>query len=209
MADYRGKSRIDRRRRRSRSRSKDVRGGYKLITAEGFIFPIVDYGKLVSYADKMSISMKAYLDVMATESDAATARDAGLAISWDELANRALAAESYVVAFPDTPERKAIEIKYLNYLNMYLIGLNNTPIFDYDTFLILPEVKSQYEQMATTHAGTITGQLTKQLLSILDTTEGAVFAKSKNGEQTNIPAIQQFRDKINASVSSKLPASKN
>jgi hypothetical protein len=90
-----------------------------------------------------------------------------------------------------------------------LIGLNNTPIFDYDTFLIQPEVKSQYVQMATIHGGTITGQLTKELLSILDTTEGAVFTKSKNGEQTNIPAVQQFRDKLNATANSKLPASKN
>ncbi|WP_239614816.1 hypothetical protein [Cohnella mopanensis] len=186
-----------------------VAGGYKLETAEGFVFPVVDYGQLLTYADKLSISMKAYLDVMATESDSATASDGGLIISWDELASRTLAAESYVVTFPDTPERAAIEQRYLNYLTLYLIGLDNTPIFDYDTFIILPEVKKQYEQMAASHAGTITGQMAKGMLAILNESKGAVFTKDKNGEQVDIPEMKQFRDKIQSSARSKLPAGKN
>jgi hypothetical protein len=180
-----------------------IAGGYKLETAEGFVFPVIDYGQLVAYGDKLTISMKAYLDIMAAESDKASAKDAGLAITWDELASRTLAAESYVVTFPDTPERASVEQRYLNYLSMYLIGLNNTPIFDYDTFVILPEVKKQYEQMSASHAGTVTGQLTKEMLALLNDSKG------KNGEQTDIPALKQFRDKIESAARSKLPSSKN
>ncbi len=188
--------------------NQTLEGGYKLVTAEGFIFPIIDYGKLLSFGDKVTTAMKAYLNVMATESDAASASDGGLIITWDELASRTLAAESYVVTFPDSPERTKIENRYMNYLSMYLIGLNNTPIFDFETFVLLPEVKSQYEQMAASHAGTITGQLTMEMLGVVNESKGSVFVKGKNGEQEDIPAMKQFRDKIESAARSKLPAGK-
>jgi hypothetical protein len=181
-------------------------GGYKLETTEGYIFPIVDYGQLLSFEDQVSIPMKSYLDLMATESDNASAGDGGLLISWDELASRTLASESYVVNFPDSPERSKVEDRFINYLTMYLIGLNNTPIFDYETFILLPDVKKQYEQMVASHSGTVTGQLVKQMLDILGKSGDAVFIKSKNGEQTDIPAVKQFRDQFKTAARSKLPA---
>ncbi|TVX98264.1 hypothetical protein [Cohnella terricola] len=185
-----------------------IAGGYKLETAEGFYFPVVDYGKLLSFGDKVSIAMKAYLDLMGTESDAPTAKDAGLVITWDELASRTLAAESYIVTFPDTAERAKVEDRYHNYLSMYLVGLNNTPIFDYDTFAVLPDVKKQYEQMVVSHGGTITGQLAKELLDVLSETGGFVYQKGKKGEQIDIPAMKQFRENIVKKAQSKLPAVK-
>ncbi|XID93166.1 hypothetical protein ACF3MZ_01100 [Paenibacillaceae bacterium WGS1546] len=184
-------------------------GGYKLETAEGYIFPVVDYGRLLSFGDRVSIAMKAYLELMAAESDAPAAKDAALVISWDELASRALAAESFVVTFPDTPERAEAERRFLLYLQFYLIGLNNTPIFDYETFELLPEVKAQYEQMAASHAGTITGQLTAEWLNALEEANGQVFGRGANGEQTDIPALKEFRDSLETKARDMLPAAKN
>ncbi|WP_256760747.1 hypothetical protein [Cohnella sp. WQ 127256] len=183
-------------------------GGYKLVTAEGFIFPIVDYDKMLSYSDKVTTEMGAYLNLMATESDQATASDGGLVITWDELASRTLAAESYVVTFPDSPERIKVENQFMNYLSMYLIGLDNTPIFDYETFTLLPDVKKQYEQMVESHTKTITGQLTEQFLGLLKDSKDAVFIKDVKGTQTDIPAMKQFREQLKSSAHSKLPSSK-
>lgn len=187
---------------------RTLKGGYKLTTAEGFIFPIVDYSKLLSFNDQLSIQMKTYLDVMATESDTPSASDGGLIITWDELSSRTLAAESYVVTFPDAPERDNVEEQFIHYLSMYLIGLNNTPIFDYDTFKLLPDVKSQYEQMVASHAGTVTGQLTKELLSLLNDSKDAVFLKGDSGEQVDIPANRQFREQLETKARSLLPIGK-
>ncbi|RKP53869.1 hypothetical protein D7Z26_10760 [Cohnella endophytica] len=186
-----------------------IAGGYKLETSEGYFFPIVDYGKLLTYGDQTtSTAMKAYLGVLALESDNASAGDGGLIISLDELEDRALAAESYVVTFPDTPERTKVEDRFVNYLSMYLIGLDNTPIFDYETFHLLPEVKKQYEQMAADHGGTVIGQLTEQLLQIAAESKDALFVKDKNGEQKDIPAVKQFRDQLEAKARSLLAAGK-
>jgi len=185
-----------------------IAGGYKLETAEGYIFPVVDYGKLSSLGDKFSIAMKAYLELMAMESNAPSAKDAGLVITQDELTARLLASESYVVTFPDSPERKKAEEAYFRYLGFFFVGLNNTPVFDYETFKIAPEAQAQYEQMVSAHGGTIVGQLAKQWLDVLKETDGQVFAKGKNGEQTDIPAVKQFRDEYEKTAKSKLPATK-
>ncbi|OXS58365.1 hypothetical protein B1A99_14235 [Cohnella sp. CIP 111063] len=186
-----------------------VAGGYKVETAEGYYFPVVDYGRLLTYSDQVTISMKAYLDLRARESDAPSAKDAALVISWDELASRLLASESYLVTFPDTPERQKAEYSFLRYLSFYFIGLSNTPIFDYETFAIRLELQTQYEQMAASHGETISGQFAKEFLSILEESKGQLFVKSDNGEQTDVPAVKKFRDKLQDEALAKLPAAKN
>ncbi|MFC5470557.1 hypothetical protein ACFPPD_17840 [Cohnella suwonensis] len=185
-----------------------LEGGYKLETAEGFIFPVVDYGKLTDYSAKTTEAMSAYLDVRAAESDNPSASDGGLIISLDELASRTLAAESYVVAFPDSPEREAIEQTFVNYLQMYLIGLDNTPIFDWETFHLLPDTKKQFEQTVADHGGTVTGKMTKQLLDVLAETKGAVFVEGIDGMQEDVPAVKQFRDKLESTARALLPTGK-
>jgi hypothetical protein len=183
-----------------------IAGGYKLEITEGYAFPVVDYGKLLSFGDRVTTPMKAYLDLMAMESDEKTASDGGFVISLEELSRRTLAAESYVATFPDTAERKKAENRFIQYLNFYLIGLNNSPIFDYETFILLPEVKSQFEQMVASHSGTVTGQLAKQMLDILNKSKDAVFIKGKNGEQIDVPAMKAFRDQLESAARSKLPS---
>ncbi|MFC4304894.1 hypothetical protein [Cohnella boryungensis] len=188
---------------------RTLTGGYKLESVEGYIFPIVDYGKLLSFGHQASIPMKAYLELMATESDAMVAMDGGIVITLDDLAARTLASESYVLNFPDTPERAKVEERYLQYLNLLFTGLNNTPIFDYDTFLVEPDVKRQFEQLASAHSGTITGKLAQELLDILKETNDQVFTKDKKGEQTDIPEMKTFRDQLESAARSKLPAIKS
>ncbi|WP_373230119.1 hypothetical protein [Cohnella sp.] len=188
---------------------QSLAGGYKLETTEGYVFPVVDYSKLLNFSGQVTTSMKTYLDLMALESNEKTASDGGLVISLEELSRRTLTAESFVVTFPDTAERKKVEDRFIRYLNYYLVGLNNTPIFDYETFILLPEVKIQYEQMVASHSGTVVGQLTKQMLSILSNTSDAVFTKNKEGEQTDISAMKKFREQLDSTARSKLPASKN
>ncbi|MFC5701947.1 hypothetical protein ACFPVX_11670 [Cohnella faecalis] len=182
-----------------------IDGGYKLETAEGFVFPIVDYAKLQEIDDGASPSMQAYLALQATESNEATAKDAGLVITWEQLADRALAAEAFIRQYPDSPERVKVEDRFANYLNMYLTGLNNTPIFDYETFKALPEVKAQYKKTAEAHPDTVTGKLAKELLDVLAKTNDKVFDKSKDGSQQDVPEVKAFRDGLETEARNALP----
>lgn len=59
--------------------------GYKVETAEGSFFPIIDYGFYEKYSVYVTEDMKDYINIMAVESDKTPAKDAALVISWDEL----------------------------------------------------------------------------------------------------------------------------
>lgn len=188
---------------------KILNGGYKLEMTEGYVFPIVDYGKLLTFGDRITTAMKTYLDLMAMESDEKSSSDGGLVITLEELSRRTLAAESYVIHFPDTLERSKVEDRYIQYLTNFLIGMDNSPIYDPKSFLIVPQVKTRLKDMVSLHGETITGQLTEQFLTILSETSDAMYSKGEKGEKISIPVLKNFQDKLENTARSMLPQIKN
>lgn len=184
-------------------------GGYKLETAEGSFFPVVDYGKLKRFDAQVSSEMKDYVALLATESDAKTASDGGLVISWDEVAKRALAAETFVKTYPDSKEKDGAQQRFVQYMYDYLVGLDNTPIFDFDTFKVKAEVKASYEKAISEHPDSAVATMAKELLDILQKTNGAVFTKGKNGQQTDVPEVKKFRDNLQKEAAGLLSSSAN
>ena len=171
-------------------------GGYKLETAEGMVFPVVDYGALKKYNPALSEKMQDFIALLALDSDAKMASDGGLVITWDELAKRTAAAEQYFTQYAGTPEaEQAKKLFYTRYLTTYLYGLDNTPIFDFDTFKLTDEVKASYEHTVKTYPGTKTAAAVQGFLNVLKSTDWQVFTKEK-GMQTDIPAVKQYRDRV-------------
>ncbi|WP_052486945.1 hypothetical protein [Gordoniibacillus kamchatkensis] len=183
---------------------KTLAGGYKLETAEGYVFPILDYGALKRFDDRVTPGMVAFIALMALESDSKSAEDGGLIITWEELASRTLAAENYVRTYPQSKERVQAEQRFIQYLYSFLVGMDNTPIFQFETFKIDQKVKSTYEQTIQANPDTATAKMTQKLLDILKKTEGAVFLKGKNGEKLDIPEVKQFRESIKKEARSML-----
>jgi hypothetical protein len=186
-----------------------VAGGYKLETAEGSFFPVVDYGKLKRFNAQLSPEMKAYVTLLAMESDAKSASDGALVISWDEVAQRALVAETFVRTYPDSKEKDAAQQLFVRYMNDYLVGLPNTPIFDFDTFKVKTEVQDSYKLTVSEYPDTAVATMAKELLGILEKTNGAVFTKGKSGQQTDVPEVKKFRDNIQKEAASLLASSAN
>jgi len=119
-------------------------GGYKLETAEGEFFPVIDYEFLQRYRQSVTPDIVAYLDLMAVESRATPIKDAALMISWPEIIERALNQERFLKQYGDSP--KAADVRQL--LNRYtlfaLYGANNTPLFSYNTQTMVPAAKQAY-----------------------------------------------------------------
>lgn len=173
-------------------------GGYKLEMVEGSIYPIVDYSYQKRYSKFLSNQMKTFVELQAVESDKASAMDGGLMISWDELAERALLAEAFIRKYKDSPEREIVLNQYVNrYLMMYINGLINTPIHDFETFKLHDEVKASYKKTAEEAPQSVTGKLAAQFLVVLASTDDQVFAV-KDGEQIELPAVKQFREGLSA-----------
>ncbi|MGI6586573.1 MAG: hypothetical protein ACOX3L_11805 [Lutisporaceae bacterium] len=118
--------------------------GYKAETAEGMFFPIINYEFLKKFSPYAGDDVKDYIDIMAVESNKVPAKDAALVIGWDEVVERALAQEGFIRKHSGSDKVESIKKLQKKYITFMLYGLNNTPLFSYDTKEMDSEAKEVY-----------------------------------------------------------------
>lgn len=127
----------------------EVQGsGFKIETAEGMYFPVIDYSAYKRYRNAVTPDMAAYIDIMAVESDITPIKDAALRISWREIIKRAQEQERFVkdhVTFVKVQDMRQLLKRYTVFA-MY--GANNTPLFSYETKQMVSEAKKVYLETA-------------------------------------------------------------
>ncbi|HHW30603.1 MAG TPA: hypothetical protein GXX20_02845 [Clostridiaceae bacterium] len=124
--------------------TETLESGYKVETAEGMFFPVINYEFYKKYSDYVTSDIKEYIDIMAIESSNPPAKDAALVISWEEILNRALTQEKFIIKNESSIRIQDIKNLYNKYMTFTLFGLNNTPLFTYDTKAMDPEAKEVY-----------------------------------------------------------------
>jgi len=70
---------------------------------------------------------------MAEESNNPPAKDAALVVGWDEVLKRALNQEKFIKRYEDSAKVGKVKELYRKYLTFTLFGLNNTPLFEYNS----------------------------------------------------------------------------
>ncbi|TEB06063.1 hypothetical protein Psch_03105 [Pelotomaculum schinkii] len=159
--------------------------GYKVETAEGMFFPIIDYSFYKKFSAFVTPDMKDYIDIMAEESDQVPAKDAALVIGWDEVLRRALNQEEFINAYKDSMKVDEVRELYKKYLTFTLYGLNNTPLFSYESKALDPKAREVYENAAA-NAGN--SEFLKTLGGYLD------LLKDNNYKLTN--EVEKYRDNV-------------
>ncbi len=129
---------------------KLIESNYKLINLEGSFYPIVDYEKMKQYNNHISDEVKDYIAIEALDSNKPVAIDAGLVISYDELAERIIKIENYIQKYSEGKRYEEMLGNYRSKLTFYLNGLDNTPIADYETKKIYKDVFDSYEKTTNT-----------------------------------------------------------
>lgn len=159
--------------------------GYKIETAEGMFFPIMDYGYLKKYSSYAEQDIKAYIDIMAVESDKVPAKDGALVISWDEVVGRAMAQEDFLVKYNGSMKADAVKQLQSKYISFMLYGLNNTPLFEYENKTMDKEARAAYEK-ALAESGNSGSELMKLL--------GDYMEQVKKAEYKLSAAVEEFRN---------------
>lgn len=118
--------------------------GFKIDTAEGMFYPVIDYERFVELTGNVTDDIKEYIDIMAEESKEPPAKDAALVIGWDQLIKRALKQEEFISKYGNSSKIEEVKALFNKYTSFILYGLNNTPLFKYDTKEINQEAKSAY-----------------------------------------------------------------
>jgi hypothetical protein len=142
--------------------------GYRVETAEGMYFPIMNYEYMKKYSSYVTGDMRDYIDIMAVETNKVPAKDAGLVISWEEVIARALAQESFVSKYGSSARTEGVEELRKRYVTFMLYGLNNTPLFSYDTKTMNPEAREAYARAVSGNSSGELVQLLKKYMEVLE-----------------------------------------
>lgn len=127
--------------------------GYKLETAEGTFFPVIDYGAYRKYKLYVTNDISGYITIMGTESDLPSSKDNGLVIAWTEVAARALSQEQFIQNYPKSNRILAVKSLYTMYLTNTFYGQNNTPLFHYDNLEMDLEAQKAYSGILSKNTG--------------------------------------------------------
>lgn len=140
--------------------------GYKVETAEGMFFPIMNYEYMKKFSPYVADDMKDYINIMAVETNKVPAKDAALIISWDEVIERALAQEGFIKKYVSSSEIGSMKELQKKYLIFMLYGLNNTPLFSYDTKMMDSEAKEAYTKAVKDNGGSDLMQLLGKYMEV-------------------------------------------
>lgn len=141
--------------------------GYRLETAEGMFYLVLDYPRFQKVRPYVTNDIKSYIDIMTAETKNRFANDAALSISWQEVIKRAQTQEAFVKSYPKSNRVTQVKALYQLYLSISMNGLNNTPMFDYDSKKIDPKAKAALEAAVSKGNPATSGYL-KRIKGFLD-----------------------------------------
>jgi len=120
--------------------------GYRIVSSEGVFYPIINYNYYEKYKSSLTDDMRSYIEIMVMESNNPPAEDGGLVIGWDELIKRALTQEAFINSYPESLKIDGIKELHKRYVRFALFGLDNTPLFDFETKTLDEEIKEIYKE---------------------------------------------------------------
>lgn len=176
--------------------TKTKTSGYKVETAEGFFFPIIDYEFYKNFSAHVTNDMKDYIDIMAVESNKVPAKDAALVISWNEILKRALNQENFIEAHNDSVKVNEIKQLHQRYVTFTLYGANNTPLFSYDSKTLDPKAREAYLNAVTNGGNSEFFKVLEEFLDVI-----------KNNDYKLTNQVEQYRANVSKKYSTESSSS--
>lgn len=164
--------------------------GFRVETAEGMFFPVIDYSIYKKYRIAMPRDIADYIDIMAVESDQTPVKDAGLLISWAEILRRASAQEQFIKEFGNSTKVDDVRELLKRYTAFALYGTNNTPLFSYENKLMAAEAKQAYLTASFTAANGSFSKMMNEYLLVLKKND---YELTTEVQEYRNKAAQEFR----------------
>jgi hypothetical protein len=142
--------------------------GFRVETAEGFFFPVIDYTFYRRYHHALPADLVAYLELMAVESEKTPVKDAALIIGWEEILSRAENLEQFIKEYQTSTQVEPVRDLLKTYLTFTFFGCNNTPLFSYDTKQMNPKAREVYTEYIRTRREGEFFTLLKEFVNLLE-----------------------------------------
>ncbi len=118
--------------------------GLQLLSGEGDYYPAAD-SRLVfkMFESHLSDAYKAYL--ILTDKTSNLVSDAALTVDHEELRKIILFGDAILQRYPNSVVLPLVKKEIHDVFYLYFLGMDNTPVYNWDNKVILPEVRSSYE----------------------------------------------------------------
>ncbi len=148
--------------------SKLNQNGLALFMTEGTFYVDVQPDFFYNtFKHNLSPSLKDYLVLRNKELEEPFSEDAILLLSFNKLSERVYAWEKFIESYPNTKLTNEANYYYKVYLETLLTGLDNSRLFDWNTNILLPEVKKTYEEYKGSYPETRSGKIINEYYQIL------------------------------------------
>ena len=164
--------------------------GFKIETAEGFYFPVIDYSFYKKYRTNVSPDMAAYIEIMAVESDKTPLKDAALTIGWEEVLKRASSHEGFLKMYGNSAKADDVKKLLKTYLITALYGANNTPLFSYEDKEMVPAAKKAYLESEFNESK---GAFSKIMQEYIDVLKKNNYKLTREVDDYRKQAVENFR----------------
>lgn len=122
--------------------------GLAIFQTEGMyyldVMPDFFYG---NFKDRVSEGVREFLKIRKDELKQGFSEDAMLLISFDDLYDRIIRWEKFLIQFPNTVYTDYANSLYTTYLETLMTGMDNSRVFTPDSDILLPDVKVLYEKI--------------------------------------------------------------
>jgi hypothetical protein len=163
--------------------------GFKIETAEGMYFPVVDYSAYKKYRNAVTQDIATFIDIMSVESDKTPIKDAALTISWSEIIKRAQEQEKFIKDYGNSAKVEDMRQLLKRYSAFAMYGANNTPLFSYDTKQMVPEAKKTYlETVFDANKGSFSKAMNEYLVML------------KKNDYKLTAEVQEYRNKASEEI---------
>lgn len=142
-------------------------GGFKIMNIEGSFSVMVDYEALKTFDEYVDDEIKAYIKIMALRYNNPSAVDASIVITPEEMENRIMQMESYIKSFNQEQRKEMITEMYLGEMMLYMSGSDNSPVFDFDTGVMDPEMFKVFENAVAKYKDAVFGKVLSKYVEVL------------------------------------------
>jgi hypothetical protein len=142
--------------------------GIDIFSSEGtyYLDVIPDYF-YTHFKNRVSEGVAAFLSIRKVEMEEGFSEDAGMLISFEKLYERVKHWESFIKKYPNTVYHDEANSYYVSYLETLLTGMDNSRIFDFDKNVLLPEIKTLYQNILNDSPESPTTQIVSSYYTFL------------------------------------------
>lgn len=128
-----------------------------------------EYAKI--FRGKVSPDLEKFILLNQKDDEVLMVNDAGLSISFKEMADVILRWEKFIQTYPKSKMKPEAKQLYETYQIWYLFGLDNTPTRDYELGKLYDESKTEMERFLIRYPESPTSKLVKMVLESEESTE--------------------------------------